>query len=166
MSFEESILVQLLKALRHVQLDAVVVGNAAAALHGVPITTQDIDLFIRDTPINDQKIKQLLGVLGNQVQASRPFEPGSRMIRIEGLPVDIDLVFELSSHAKFESVRARSLLQTLEGIPYRLAALEDIIAAKRAAGRPKDLAVLPLIEQFLRVQGEIAEASNDDPASN
>jgi hypothetical protein len=74
------------------------------------------------------------------------------MIRIEGLPVDIDLVFELSSHEKFESIRARSLLHLIEGVPIRLAAMEDIIAAKRAAGRPKDLAVLPLFEQFLQVQ--------------
>ena len=157
MSFEESLLLHLMRAVDHVRLDAIVIGNAAAALHGVPVTTQDIDLFIRDTSQNAEKIQQLLSELGDQVQASRPFEPTSRMIRIEGLPVDIDLVFELSSHEKFEAIRARSLVHTIEGVPIRLAAMEDIIASKRAAGRPKDLAVLPLLEQFVRVQREFKE---------
>ena len=157
MSFEESLLLQLMRAVEQVRLDVIVVGNAAAALHGVPVTTQDIDLFVRDTPQNAEKIQQLLAALGEPVQASRPFEPVSRMIRIEGLPVDIDLVFELSSHEKFEAVARRSLLHTIEGVPIRLAAMDDIIAAKRAAGRPKDLAVLPLLEQFVRVQRELKD---------
>jgi len=80
MSFEESILVQIMTAVNTVGLDAIVIGNAAAALHGVPITTQDIDLFVRDTPRNAENIDQLLHELGSQVIASQPFEPVSRMI--------------------------------------------------------------------------------------
>ena len=160
MSFEELIVLQVMRAVNQVCLDAVIIGNAAAALQGVPVTTQDIDLFIRDTPQNAEKIQQLVGALGSGVQASRPFEPMSRMIRIEGLPVDIDLVFELSSHEKFESIRARSLVHIIEGVALRLAAIEDIIAAKRAAGRPKDLATLPLLEQFLQVQKALKQNGN------
>jgi predicted nucleotidyltransferase len=141
-----------MRAVRAVKLDAVLIGNAAAALQGVPVTTQDVDLFVRDTPRNAEKIKQLLEVLGDRVTASRPFEPMSRMVRIEGLPVDIDLVFELSSRAKFESVKARSQVITIEGVSLRISNLQDIIDAKRAAGRPKDLATLPLLEEFVRVR--------------
>jgi predicted nucleotidyltransferase len=155
MSFEESILILLMRAVRAVRLDTVVIGNAAAALHGVPVTTQDIDLFVRDTPRNAEKIRRLVETLGENVTASRPFEPTSQMIRIEGLPVDIDLVFELSSHEKFESVRARSTVVTIDDVSLRVADLNDVIAAKRAAGRPKDQAVIPLLEQFLRVQKEM-----------
>jgi predicted nucleotidyltransferase len=152
MSFEESLLLQVMRGIQQVQLDVVVIGNAAAALHGVPVTTQDIDLFLRDTPRNAEKIQQLLGALGGNVVASRPFEPTSRMIRIEGLPVDIDLIFELSSHETFESIRARAAIVTIEGVPLRVANLRDVIEAKRAAGRPKDQASLPLLEQFLRIK--------------
>jgi hypothetical protein len=67
-------------AVKTVGLDAIVIGNAAAALHGVPITTQDIDLFVRDTPRNAGNIDQLLHELGSQVIASQPVEPVSRMI--------------------------------------------------------------------------------------
>jgi len=56
MSFEDSVLLHLMRAVDSVGLEAVVIGNAAAALHGVPVTTQDIDLFIRETPRNLEKI--------------------------------------------------------------------------------------------------------------
>jgi predicted nucleotidyltransferase len=151
MSFEESLLLRIMRAVQHVQLDVVVIGNAAAALHGVPVTTQDVDLFLRDTPRNAEKIQQLLSALGDNVVASRPFAT-SRMIRIEGLPVEIDLVFELSSHEKFESIRARSAVVTIEDVSLRIADLRDVIESKRAAGRPKDLASLPILEQFLRIR--------------
>ena len=152
MSFEESILLELMRAVHDVGLDAVIIGNSAAALHGVPITTQDIDLFVRDTPRNAEKIKQLVKTLGDHISASRPFEPSSRMIRIEGLPVDIDIIFALSSHAKYESVKSRSQVVVIDDVSLRISHLRDIIEAKRAAGRPKDLATLPILEQFLRVQ--------------
>jgi hypothetical protein len=152
MSFEESVLLELMKAVRSVGLDAIVIGNAAAALHGVPVTTQDIDIFVRDTPRNAEKIKQLVRTLGDQVRAHRPFEPASKMIRIEGLPVDIDIAFELSSHKTFESVKSRSQIITIEGTEVRIMHLRDVIEAKRAAGRPKDLAILPILEQALEVQ--------------
>jgi hypothetical protein len=111
-----------------------------------------VDLFLRDTPRNEEKIKQLVGKLGKRVFASRPFEPTSRMIRIEGLPVDVDLIFELSSHEKFESIRARATVVTIEGVPIRVADLSDVIQATRAAGRPKDQASLTLLEQFQRIK--------------
>ncbi len=159
MSFEESILLEILRATRAVGLEVVVIGNAAAALQGVPVTTQDIDLFLRETPRNAEKIKRLVEVLGSHVRASRPFEPASRMIRIEGLAVDVDLVFELSSRAKFESIRARSQVVTIEGTSFRVADIKDLIAAKHAAGRPKDLATLPILEQSLRIR-EAMDADN------
>lgn len=35
------------------------VGNAAAALHGAPVTTLDIDFMFRKTPLNLRKLKAL-----------------------------------------------------------------------------------------------------------
>jgi hypothetical protein len=61
------------RAIAAVGLDAIIIGNVAAALHGAPVTTLDIDYFIRDTRLNDEKLKRLAGLLG--VHISRPLEP-------------------------------------------------------------------------------------------
>jgi len=41
------------------RLEAVMVGDAAAALHGAPVTTFDIDFMFRKTPLNLKKRKSV-----------------------------------------------------------------------------------------------------------
>lgn len=151
-TWAHSVLEQLAQALKASKLEAIVIGNSAAALRGVPVTTQDIDLFVRETPLNEEKIKALVVELGPGVQASRPFEPSSRMIRIEGLAVEIDIVFQLSSRVKFESLRSRASAVAIGQESLLVADLSDVIDAKRAANRPKDLASLQILENALDVQ--------------
>ncbi len=50
-------LVDVLKALRLHGLEAILIGNAAAALHGAPVTTLDFDFMFRETPTNLRKLK-------------------------------------------------------------------------------------------------------------
>ena len=51
---------------RH-RLDAVLIGNAAAALQGAPLTTVDLDFFIRRTPGNVRKVRRI----ADDLRASR-----------------------------------------------------------------------------------------------
>jgi hypothetical protein len=47
----------------------------------------------------------------------------------------------------FEGVRDRAGAIEFDGVPLLVARLSDVIRSKRAARRPRDLAVLPLLEQ-------------------
>src|SRR5947208_9210991 len=71
-------------------LDAVLIGNAAAALQGAPVTTVDLDFFFRKTPANLRKLKALAAGLGAIVL--RPYYPASDMYRVvresDGLQLD------------------------------------------------------------------------------
>ncbi len=49
----------------------------------------------------------------------------------------------------FEGLRARARTLDLVGAPLLVAALPDIIRSKRAAGRPRDLAVIDVLEKAL-----------------
>jgi hypothetical protein len=151
--FEQALLAQIVSAIHAVHLDAILIGNAAAALQGAPVTTRDIDFFVRDSPATAKKIMLLAARLGG-LAVTRPAEPLSRMVRLIGMPVEIDFTFALSSRARFESVRSRAASISLasRGMSVRAASLPDIIAAKKAAGRPKDRAVLPILEQTARVK--------------
>ena len=46
------ILIRVARVLRETGLEAVMIGNAAAALEGAPVTTIDVDFFFRKTPAN------------------------------------------------------------------------------------------------------------------
>src|SRR3970040_1954001 len=78
------------RGLRQVGLEAVLIGNAAAALQGAPVTTVDFDFLFRKTPRNLRKLKTLSGALGAIVL--RPYYPASDLYRIvrddDGLQVD------------------------------------------------------------------------------
>jgi hypothetical protein len=47
----------------------------------------------------------------------------------------------------FEGLRSRSVAREIAGRTILVASLDDIIASKKAAGRDRDLAVLPVLEQ-------------------
>src|SRR2546429_9258052 len=63
----EKTLVALAKALRAVKLEAIVIGNCASMLNGAPVTTQDIDLLIRDTRTNRRKLARFADEIGGAV---------------------------------------------------------------------------------------------------
>ena len=64
---------------RH-RLEAVMIGNAAAALHGAPVTTIDIDFLFRKTPGNLKKLKAVATDL--EAMVWRPYYPVSGLFRI------------------------------------------------------------------------------------
>ena len=58
------LLSRLLAACAAEHLEIVLIGNAAAALHGAPVTTLDFDFMFRDTPTNMRKLKSVAAALG------------------------------------------------------------------------------------------------------
>jgi hypothetical protein len=49
----------------------------------------------------------------------------------------------------FEGVRDRATIVEIDGVPILVASLHDIVRSKRAAARPRDLAVLDILEKAL-----------------
>ena len=83
-------LVEIARHLRDLALDAVLIGNAAAALQGAPVTTVDFDFLFRKTPRNMEKLKALARALDAVVL--RPYYPASEFYRVvrddDGLQID------------------------------------------------------------------------------
>lgn len=137
------------RRMNEVGLDAVLIGNAAAALQGAPVTTVDFDFLFRKTPRNIATLKAL--ARGLRATILRPFYPASDLYRLvrddDGLQVD----FMATVHGlrSYEGVRDRAASIEVGGASIRVAALADIIKSKRAAGRPRDLAVLEVLETAL-----------------
>lgn len=127
-------------------LEAVLIGNAAAALQGAPVTTVDFDFMFRKTARNLAKMKDVARALGAVIL--RPYYPVSDLYRVvrdeDGLQVDF--MSTIHGVRSFAGVRDRATTIEIGGEPVRVASLADIVASKRAARRPRDLAVLDILE--------------------
>ncbi|MGH9253601.1 MAG: nucleotidyltransferase [Vicinamibacterales bacterium] len=130
-------------------LEAVLIGNAAAALQGAPVTTVDLDFLFRRTPRNLAKLKVVARALRATILT--PYYPASDLYRMvrddDGLQVD----FMATIHGvrSFEGLRDRASRIEIEGTSMLVASLADVIKSKRAAHRPRDLAVLEILEKTL-----------------
>jgi hypothetical protein len=131
-------------------LEAVLIGNAAAAIHGAPVTTVDFDFMFRATPRNLAKLKQLARIL--EAIILRPYYPMSALYRVVNEDRGLQADFMPSVHGvkSFNSLRARAEKMEFGGHLLWVANLRDIIASKRAAGRERDKAVLSILEVTLR----------------
>jgi predicted nucleotidyltransferase len=139
-------LVEIGRHLADIGLEAVLIGNAAAALQGAPVTTVDFDFLFRRTPRNLQKLKTLARALGAVVL--RPYYPASdlyRVVRDDGL--QLDFMATIHGIRSYEGVRDRADAIDIDGVRLRIASLPDIIRSKKAARRPRDLAVIELLEK-------------------
>lgn len=137
-------------SLAAVRLEAILIGNAAAALHGAPVTTLDFDFMFRATPINVGKLKRFADRL--QACILRPYYPASGLYRVvnEDRGLQADFMPAIHGVRSFNSLRSRAEAMLVGGHRLWVASLADIIASKRAAGRPRDKAVLEILEETLR----------------
>ena len=125
------------------------VGNAAAALHGAPVTTLDIDFMFRKTPVNLRKLKVLADELDAQIL--KPFYPLSALYRVvnDDSGIQIDFMSVLHGVKSFENLRSDAVEVEFEGFKLKVASLEKIIRSKKALGRPRDKAVIDILEKTL-----------------
>jgi hypothetical protein len=128
-SSDEAFVLAVLKALKESSLEAIVVGSVAAVLQGSPVTTQDMDLLVRDTPTNRKKIAALGKRLGSRPRAISDLSPA---LRIDLPAAAVDVLFDrLPGDLGFEALRARSLSIAVGRQTARVACLEDIFTQHR-----------------------------------
>ena len=153
--FSEKTLVTVAWALRAAKLEAIVIGNSASMLNGAPVTTQDIDLLIRDTRPNRRKLARFAEEIGGS--APMPVSELSKVEWIEGrLAVPVQIHYDrISGGLTFSLLRSRAQLVMVGDEKLMVAGLADVIRSKQAAGRPKDRAVLPILRDTLTVKKKL-----------
>ena len=157
------ILSLVLLAMQKHGLEAILIGNAGAAIHGAPVTTLDFDFMFRDTPANMKKLKAVAKEL--KAVILRPYYPVSKLYRMveDDLGLQVDFMPVVDGVKSFNSLRSRASRLTLENAPLMVASLADIIASKQAAARPRDLAVMEVLQRTLHEHEKI-RASQKPPS--
>lgn len=129
------------------QVDYLFIGKSGAILLGYPDTTQDVDIFLPRSRENAERVLRALQSLGFNVDpiAAVSILTGSEIVLMKGGPFALDLIHAPDGIESFEAAKARSVL---EDNRFPVAALDDIIASKRATGREKDVSDLRRLEEF------------------
>jgi hypothetical protein len=143
----EPILTNIAKTFQDCRLEVILVGNAAAALQGAPVTTLDFDFMFRKTPLNLKKLKKVAEALG--MSSSQPYYPASDLYRLvqKDTGIQLDFMSRLHGVKSFESLKSRASEVYFGTGRILVADLKDIIRSKRALGRDKDIAVLDILEK-------------------
>jgi hypothetical protein len=139
---------RLLQRLCDAEIDFVIVGGFAATLHGSSLVTRDLDVCailgnenveklreaLRDLQPTHRLTPQKLSFLDNP-------DPGVEVrnlyLRTDLGPVDV--LSSILGVGDFDRVRAASIQVELFGRSCRVISLDDLIRAKEALGRDKDL---------------------------
>jgi hypothetical protein len=140
---ENSPLGAFLAALREEGIDCILIGAMAAIRQGAPLMTVDYDFWVR---LPEREYVRLLTIVqrqGGTIRARTLYELKDG--------TQVNAVFQPDGLRSFNLEWKGCHTGRLEGIPLRILPLERVIASKRAAGRDKDLAVMPVLLRTLRL---------------
>lgn len=156
----------ILAVLNDHRVDYVVIGAWAAIAQGAPIgATRDIDLTPAIVDGNLDRLSAALKELGARIRAEgAPAEglafdhDGPSLARAAFWNLvcrhgELDLSFTPSGTGGYRDLAANARVVRVHGVEARIADLADIIRSKEAAGRPKDIQLLPVLYQHLRARG-------------
>ena len=145
---------RVLRAFEVAGLEYVLIGAAAMAFHGLVRTTEDLDLFIRPTPENIEKLRAALRVAYegdphiNEISSSDLLGeyPAVRYVPPTG-DLYFDVMTRLGEVASFETIDAE--VKEEDGTQIRVATPAALYRLKKGTVRPQDHAdAVALRERF------------------
>ncbi len=140
-----------LEALRQEGIECILIGAMAAIRQGAPLMTVDYDFWVR---LPERQYVRLLAIvqrLGGTARARTLYELSDG--------TQVNAIFRPDGLNSFEAEWKHCEIGRLEGVPLRILPLKRVIASKRAAGRDKDIAALPMLERTLRLAKRSRERS-------
>jgi len=139
---------EMLAGLSAAGADFMVIGAHAVAVHARPRATGDLDIWIRPTGENAQRVWAALIAFGAPLDQLTldDLTSDDLVFQIGVEPNRIDILTTIGGVA-FADAWARRTMVELWGMRVPVIGREDLVASKRAAGRPQDLADLAELER-------------------
>ena len=131
----------MLSAFADAEVEYMLVGAYALAAHGHPRATGDMDLWVRQSLENAERVLQALSVFGaplSDVEAE-DFQTPDTVFQIGVSPRRIDILTTISG-VDFREAWPERMEIELEGVTIPVLGREHLIQNKRALGRPQDQA--------------------------
>ena len=132
----------------------VLIGGVAAAAHGSPSVTQDLDVCYERS---DENLSCLAGVL-RELHATLRGAPADVPFSLDRATLargdqftfstdagDLDCLGTPAGTTGFADLAAGAVSTDLDGLNVLVASIDDLIRMKRAVGRPKDRAEVEIL---------------------
>jgi len=152
---------QVIRSLKEHEVEFIIIGASAAIAQGAPIGTIDLDLGYRRTRENIQRL----------VAALKPFHPRLRGVD-DSIPFvfsvdairkgcnfmlvtdagDLDILGHITGLGDYAAMTTNAISLRMFSRTVLVMDLEAVIDSQRAAGRAKDKAVLPVLEETLKLR--------------
>lgn len=138
-----------LNALNEAEVQYILVGGYSVVLHGYSRTTGDMDLWMERTSDNYNRLKKAFHLFGMPVfdmtEDNFLSHPIWDVFTFGTPPVAIDIMVKLEG-LNFEDVFQKAIYFEDDDLKIRTINRNDLIAAKKIAGRAKDINDLENLE--------------------
>ncbi len=133
---------ELLQLLNEFAVEYLVVGGFAVMKYAEPRYTKDLDVWVRNSPVNSERVVDALQKFGapltNDGITAATFSGQQVVYQIGVAPVRIDILTEVTG-VEFDRAWPRRVTSTLFGVPVNFISFDDLMTNKRALGRSSDL---------------------------
>ncbi len=131
---------ELLRIFNEKQIKYLVIGGYAVMKHSEPRFTKDLDIWIWTEVENAKLVFRALQEFGAPLTGvtEADFSQEGSFYQMGRPPARVDILMSIDG-VKFEDAWKNRVESDLDGVPAYIISKQDLIAAKRAAGRPQDL---------------------------
>lgn len=148
---------EILEFLNRHEVEYIVVDGVAAVIQGAPVTTFDLDALVR---VSEDNASRLVGALedldARYREHASTIKPSKKDILAGGHLLlmtragPLDVLGFIGDSERYEDLIAVSSEVAMTIGRFRVLDLEELVRQKQATGRPKDRAVLEILEEVLR----------------
>lgn len=153
----------ILEVLNRHDVRFILIGGVAAIYYGSRQVTTDVDITPAQDEDNLARLSEALTELEARIRTADepqgvPFAHDAasigqmKMLNLTTIHGDMDLTFTPSGTEGFIDLDRDAGPAAILGVAVRIASLADVIRSKEAAGRAKDLAVLPELREILEAR--------------
>lgn len=131
---------ELLRIFNEKQVKYLVIGGYAVMKYAEPRFTKDLDILIWADPENAKLVYSALVEFGAPLSglSEADFTKEDSFYQMGRPPARIDILMSIDG-VQFESAWNNRVDSDIDGTPTHIISKQDLVIAKRAAGRPQDL---------------------------